>query len=62
MNLYTQVIGLHFYCNPEHNKALVRTQIPLRFICAAQLGRYAQIKVVLILNIGMSEKIQKETR
>jgi hypothetical protein len=27
-----------------HNKALVRTQTPLRFVCAAQLGRYTDEK------------------
>ena len=27
-----------------HNKALVRTQTTLRFVCAAQLGRWAHME------------------
>ena len=38
-----------------HNKALVRTQTTLRFVCAAQLGRYP-----LIINArDNNERFQK---
>jgi len=29
-------------CQSSHNKALVLTQTTLRFVCAAQLGRYTK--------------------
>jgi len=35
-----------------HNKALVRTQTTLRFVCAAQLGRYARKTISVVFAVG----------
>lgn len=32
---------ISYQASQAHNKALVRAQTTLRFVCAAQLGRYA---------------------
>lgn len=38
-----ETLTMH-YAEKQHNKALVRTQTTLRFVCAAQLGRYVNPK------------------